>query len=233
MGLLLDYNNDIAWLGAGILISFTIESILVLIRGTLVNYGLKDFLLLFDLLTIADLALVFLVNNLALASAVIAGSLGLGVHAGSQLGHFGYHTTTSASATLLHCAIFTALSFARVANSLSVDSNFGSLSIVDFFQSYSKGVHDRLALFGALRSSAASAAHAAEHATKEVIHATWVTTTTFLDSFLSVLVVKVSLLSITEHFICSLDLLELFLVTTSVGVMLNGELAESLPNVVI
>jgi len=75
MGLLLHDDYNVAWLGAWELISLSVESVLSVVRGSLVNSSLKNLLLLDDLLSIAGLALVSLVNDFSLASAIVTWSL--------------------------------------------------------------------------------------------------------------------------------------------------------------
>lgn len=81
MGLLLDLDDNIARLNAWVLISLTVKDVLFSVWRALVNGDIKDLLLLDDFLTLACLALVLLVDNLALALAVIARSRALSVHA--------------------------------------------------------------------------------------------------------------------------------------------------------
>jgi len=75
MGLLLHDDYNVAWLCAWELISLSVESVLSVVRGSLVNSSLKNLLLLDDLLSIAGLALVSLVNDFSLASAIVTWSL--------------------------------------------------------------------------------------------------------------------------------------------------------------
>ena len=73
MWLLLDNNNNVSWLNPWVLICLTMEHILLVVRCTLVDLNVYDFLLLDDFFAVAELALVFLVNDFTCASAVIAG----------------------------------------------------------------------------------------------------------------------------------------------------------------
>jgi len=69
-------NNDyITWLHAWELVSFAMEHVLVVVWGSLVDVCFDDFLLFNDLLSIASLALVLLVNYFTLSVALIARSL--------------------------------------------------------------------------------------------------------------------------------------------------------------
>lgn len=81
--LLLDLNDNITGLNSGIFVSLTVEYVFLSVRSTLIDLDLDDLLFLDDLLSIASLALIFLVDDLALAITVIARSGALRVHAGT------------------------------------------------------------------------------------------------------------------------------------------------------
>ena len=83
VGLFLHDNDDIAWLNARCLIGLTMESVLAIVRSTLIDHRIEDLLLLVHLFTFTRCASVGLINDLTLTTAVIARALGLGVHAGS------------------------------------------------------------------------------------------------------------------------------------------------------
>ena len=65
-------NDYITGLNVREFISLAMEDVFLTIGSTLVDQDLKDLLILDDFLAIAFLALVFLVNNLALPLAIIA-----------------------------------------------------------------------------------------------------------------------------------------------------------------
>ena len=77
VGLLLDYNDDIAWLLTGVLVSLAMESILAVVGCTLVNRSVNDLLLFYDFLAFAGLTFVCLVNNFTLATTIITRALAL------------------------------------------------------------------------------------------------------------------------------------------------------------
>jgi hypothetical protein len=129
-------NNNISGFNSWELISFTVESVLLVVGCSLVDFSFENFLLLNYLFTIASLALVLLINDLALTAAVIAGASRLTVHAGTEHHHFVYHTTTAAGTTLLHGSILSTLAFALTADTLAVHGNLGSLACVDFLESH-------------------------------------------------------------------------------------------------
>jgi len=74
VGLLLDDNNNVSRLNSWVLVSLAMEHILLVVRCTLVNLNVYNFLLLDDFLSVAELALVFFVNDFTCSTAVIAGS---------------------------------------------------------------------------------------------------------------------------------------------------------------
>ena len=65
MGLLVDHQNDVAWLAVGVLVGLSVESVLLAMGCALVDVCRQNLALLDDLLTIASLALVFLRDGLA------------------------------------------------------------------------------------------------------------------------------------------------------------------------
>ena len=198
VGLLLHDNYNVTSLLAWELISFTVERVLLIVGCTLVHHGVENFLLLDNLLALASLALVGLVDNLTLATAVVTRTLGLGVHARSELGHARHHTTATAGCALLDSAIFTSFAFAASANALSIHGNLGLLAIVNLLERALKWVHDGLALLGASGATASTAT--SEEAAKKVVHATGVTTTLF-DTVFAVLVVELTLLAVAQHLV--------------------------------
>ena len=83
MGLFLHDNDDIAGLNAGCLVSLTMEGVLTVVRSTLIDHRVEDFLFFLDLFAFARCASIGLINDLTLTAAVVARALRLGVHAGS------------------------------------------------------------------------------------------------------------------------------------------------------
>ena len=228
VGLLLDHNDNVARLLAREFVSLTVESVLAIVWCTFVNNCVENFLFFRHLFALASLALVCVINDLAFSAAIIARSLGLRVHAWSKLGHASHNTSSTACGTLLDSALFASLAFAGSANALSVDCNFGALSTVDFLKGALEWVHHWLTLLGA--SWPTTTAHAASEKTAEKVIHTVGGTTTFFDSLLTILVVQLSLLTITEHFVSSLDFLEPFFITTTVRMVSSSELKVSFLN---
>lgn len=223
VGLLLHNDNDVASFLARVLVGLSVEGVLGVVRRTLVDLSINNLLLLVHLLALAGRALVRFVDDLSLAAAVVTGTLRLRVHARAELGHARHHTATAAGRALLDSAFFAAEAIARLADALSVHCNLGGLASVNFLKSALEWVHHGLALLGARRSTTGSAA-AAEEAAKQVVHAVGVATTAVLDAIFTVLVVKLALLAVAEDLVGTLDLLELVLITTAIGMVSPGQL---------
>jgi len=73
--LLLGNNDYITWLHAWELISFAVEGILVVVRGSFVDICFDNLFFFDNLLSIASLALVLLINDFTLSVALVARSL--------------------------------------------------------------------------------------------------------------------------------------------------------------
>ena len=153
--------------------------------------------------------------------AIIARTLALRVHAGAQLRHLGDHTATAAGRALLHGTLFTALAAADLADAFAIDGNLGLLPIVDLFKSALEWVHDGLALLGS-RGAAATATSTTEHLTEQIVH-TVGTAAALFETIFAIFVVFLTLFSITEHLVRTLNLLKLLLVTAAVRVIRPGK----------
>lgn len=203
------------------------EDVVVAVGGALVDFSFNNFLLLDDLLSIASLALVFFVDDLAFTTAVVTRSLGLGVHAGSELDHLGDHTTSLAASALLNSAFFASDTFADGADSLSVDCNLGLLTIINFFERDFEGVLDGLSFLRSLGPSL-SATATSEHV-QNVIHAATAATAAFSSHGIdTAFVIDVTLLSVGKNFVSLLNFLKLLLITTTIGVVISSSLMVGL-----
>lgn len=202
------------------------EDVVVAVGGALVDFSFNNFLLLDDLLSIASLALVFFVDDLAFTTAVVTRSLGLGVHAGSELDHFGDHTTSLAASALLDSAFFASETVADGADSLSVDCNLGLLTIINFFERDFEGVLDGLSFLRSLGPSL-SATATSEHV-QNVIHAATTATAFSSHGIDTAFVIDVTLLSVGKNFVSLLNFLKLFLITTAIGVVISSSLMVGL-----
>lgn len=131
--LLLDNYDDVASLDTRELVGFAVECILLAVRCAFVNFRVDNFFFFYYFLAIAGLALVFVVNDFAFASAVVAGTLGLRVHAWSELLHARYNAAAFTCGALLDSAFFAADTLARCANTFAIDSDLGCFAIVDLF----------------------------------------------------------------------------------------------------
>lgn len=228
--LFLHDNDDITGLLAWELVGFTVERELAVVGCALVDHGLENFLLLDDLLALANLAFVGFIDDFTLATAIVTRSLGLRVHSRAELLHACHDTATTASCALLYSALFATETVARNADTLTVYSNLGSLTGINLLKSALEWVHDGLALLG-LRGAATATSRTTttEHLAEQVIHAA-ATAATFLKAILTVAIVSLALLTVAEDFIGLLNLLELFLITTTIGMMSPGEFEVGLLN---
>lgn len=130
MRLLLNLNDDISSLQSWIFISFTVENVLFAIRSTLIYLCFKYLLFFDNLLSVTSLTLVFITNNFTLSIAVITWSLSLSIHSRTKHLHRYLHASALASTTFLDSAYFASLAFTFTTYSLSIDSNFGGLTII-------------------------------------------------------------------------------------------------------
>jgi len=138
--------------------------------------------------------------------------------------HTSDHTTTIATSALLNSAVFTTFTVALSANTLSVHCYFSLLAIIDVFKSDLKRMFERFHLFWTgITLTATTSAH--KHV-EDVIHAT-TTGTTFFKTLLTILIINFTLLFITEDFMSILNLLKLFFITTTVGMVFECSLSES------
>lgn len=77
MWLFLNNDDDITGFLSRVLISFTVESVLAIIRGTFVNLGFENFLFFGYLFAFADFAFVGFINDFTFTTAIVARSLRL------------------------------------------------------------------------------------------------------------------------------------------------------------
>ena len=96
MRLLVHHEYDIACFTVRILIGLAMEHVLLAMRGSLIDLGREHLTLLDDFLTIANIALVFISNNLSSAIAFVARASRLTVHAWTEHRHSCPHATTLA-----------------------------------------------------------------------------------------------------------------------------------------
>lgn len=108
VGLFLNDNDNISGLAAGELISLTVESVLLVVGGTLINRSLKDFLLLVNFLTIASFTFVGFIDFLTGTTAVITSTSGLRIHTRAKHLHLVNLTTAIATTALLNSTFFAA-----------------------------------------------------------------------------------------------------------------------------
>ena len=222
--LLLHDDDDVAGLLARILVCLSVERVLAIVRGALINCSIDNFLLLGYLFTLACLALVGLVDNLALSIALFARALTLRVHARSQLLHLGDDTSPTTWLTFLNGALFTSQTSACLADAFPIDGNLRLFAIVDLFECALERMHHGFSFLGSLGSPGASTT--SKHLTEQVVHATGVRAALF-DAIFAILVVEFALFTVGEHLVRTLNLLELVLVATTVGMVRPSQLMVS------
>lgn len=223
-----DHNNDIACFDLGNLVSFSVDSELLAIGRSFAHLDLKLLFIAFDFFALASFASFFHVDHFTLTTTVVTWTSGLRVHTWTHLSHFSNHTSSLAMWTGLdRRRVSTSNSVADIAHSLSVDVNFDFFAIVDICKAHFNLLHDGfhlLFLWGTPWSSTS------KHLTENVA-ATTLRSLTF-SSFFSVFVVYFSLIFVRKDVVCVLNFLELFCVTSLVGVVFDGELTVSFSNLI-
>lgn len=225
---LLHDDDNVTWFSTWELVSLTVEVVGLSIWCTFIDLSIDDLLLFNDTLTIALLALVFLIDLFTLSIAIVARSGRLSVITWSKLLHFGNHTTTLAARALFNSALLATFTVATLANTLTVHGDLGLLTIVNFFKSNFEWVFKWLHLFWTLLLAGSSST------TEQIekVHSTTTTWVAFFKTFLTILVINLSLFIIGKDLVSKVNLLELFSVTTAIWMMLEGEFSESFLNLV-
>jgi hypothetical protein len=131
--LLLNNYNDITWLDARVFVGLAMEDVLLVVWCTLIDFRLDDLLLLHNFFAIAVLAFVLLINDFTFTIAVIAGTLGLSVHAWSKHLHSSHYAATLARAAFLDSTFFTTLAIALITDSLAIYCNFCLFATIYLF----------------------------------------------------------------------------------------------------
>jgi len=227
--LLLTHNDNITSFHAWVLICLAMELVLIVVWCSFVNLDLNDLLFFAHLLSIASLTFVLFVNYFTFSTAIIARSLRLCVHSRSKLLHSDHHSSSLTSAAFLYCSIFASLAIALCTQALSVDSNFGILSTVDLFEGQLHWMHH---WFSLLWASILLSSHSTSEA-KEVRDVHSCVSPSILKSFFSMLVIDVPFLLVGKNFICLINLLELFFITTAIWMFFQSLFPESFSDLII
>jgi len=173
------------------------EYILFSIRCTLVDGGFYDFLFFAYLLAIASFAFIFLTNLFSLTTTIIAWACPLSIHTWPNHLHFGHHLLSFASAAFLDT--FTSLAFAFGTYPISAYNDFSCFPVIKIFKSSLNLMHDGLSFLRAsllLLTSHSSVKHV------EDVHSTSSkSTTSLLDAFLTIFIVKISFFGVGKNFI--------------------------------
>lgn len=130
MRLLLDLDDYITCLDIRVLVSLTMEHVLLTIGCTLVNLDLDDLLFFDNLFAIAGFALVLFVDDLTLTITLVAGASALRVHARSKLLHHSPHTFALASGASHYSTALATEAIALRADTVTVNGDLCSLTVV-------------------------------------------------------------------------------------------------------
>ena len=123
--LFVDDEDHVTRLAAGYLIRLTVESVLLPMRSTLVNLARQNLALLNHFHAV--------IHFPARAAAFIAGLGGLAVHAWPELNHSDDTAAALADGASHFGAVFVAsLAAVSCLDAVTVDGNFGSLTVIDF-----------------------------------------------------------------------------------------------------
>lgn len=181
------------------------------------------------LLSVALLAAILVLDELALTVAVGAGSLETLNH-GAHLAHHCLHTVTITACAALDGALLASTTLALGADDGALERKLGDLAAVDVLERDLVGVVNSARLGRATARGAAATEHASEAtqaaATKELSeqvlssHATAASST--VQTSLSHLVIGASLLGVAEDFVGVGNLLELVLGFLVTGVLVCG-----------
>merc|ERR1719352_1264901 len=208
--LLLQHEDDVAWVRVRVLVRLLRECHLVTVWCALLDIDLKD------------LALLLRLEGLALAAAVVAGLLHLLDHR-AHADNLNLHTASVAAVALRHTLL--------LVDHFTVHSHLLGHAVVELLQSDGQLVNDVLRLTALATATAAATAAAAEH---HVEHIDGVATATLAgNGIFAALVVHSALLRIGQHLVRPSDLLESLRVAALVRVMLDRELAERLLDVAL
>ena len=205
VGLLLDLENDISSLDPGCLVALATELDLGAALNALVDVDVEDLPVNNGLLSVALLAAVLVLNNLALTVAVRADSLEPLDH-GTHLAHHGLHTVAITAGTLLNGTILATDTGALGADDGPLKSKFRDLAAVNVLERHLVGVVNSAGLGrSAVVHTAEHTSHAAhpteaaaaEELCEEVLssHAA-AGTSTALEAGLTILIINLTLLRI-------------------------------------
>lgn len=200
------------------------EDVVMEVRDTLFNCNLNSLRFLFNLVTLAAFASIFFLHDLTLPFTSVTLSLTLGVHSGAQLDELLDNTSALALGTLGDILASLAITFDTV--SISVELDLFHTAVVHFVEGDFDLDKFWLGLFGASVSLAPSTEEA-EHIS-EPASPSW--SATVLNTFLSIVIIELSLFGVGESLVDVGQLFELIGVSSLIGVLLHGFLPEGLPD---
>mmetsp|Transcript_17961 Transcript_17961/g.30208 ORF Transcript_17961/g.30208 Transcript_17961/m.30208 type:complete len:235 (+) Transcript_17961:3176-3880(+) len=208
-------------------------------RHALFYVHLQDFLLLDNLVPPALLALVLLGDHLARSSALGADGLHLLDHARAYLANCYLHTRTLAARAAPSVARLGSLALALGADHILRKRKLLRGAPVHILHGDLQRMRHVLALATTSGATAATPHTAAttekglENVERVPSAAAATATHAFLQRVLTVLIVDLALLGILQHLVRLADLLELLLISTLVGVVLDGHLAVGLLDLIL
>lgn len=198
-------NYDIAWLNTGNAISFSMNCKLLSVWWTLIYVNWELLFVSDNFFTLTSFASFSHVNHLSLTIALVARSCWLAVHSWAHLSQNGSHSSSFTSSTSLNSwSISSSNTVAYWADSLSLNINFNSFTIIDVGQRNLNLPGDWFNACFLLLATRSASSH--KH-TKDVTHI--MSSCTTFKSFHTIFVVCFSLLLIIEDIVGSLNFFEL------------------------
>jgi len=159
-------------------ISFAVDSELLAIWRTFIDFDWEGLLISLDLLSLANFASFCHVDHLSLATTFVARTCALRIHSWTHLPHDSSHTASFAASTCLDSwCISSSDTLATWAYPLTININFNCFSIVDISEAYLDMLSNRFNSSLPFCSWASSST-AHEHG-KNVIHTSCSASTTF------------------------------------------------------
>lgn len=226
MGLLLDFENNIASQDARCLVTLTPELNALTTLDATVDVDMQHLPIDNGLLTSALLAAILVLDDLTLSVTIGAGGLESLNH-GAHLSHHSLHTVAVTTSAFLDRAFLSTTTLALGANDGTLERQLGDLAAVDILERNLVSVMDCAGFGGALVAHATAAAeHASESAAaakelgKQVLsgHATTAAGSA-IQASLTHLIIDTALLGIGKDFVGMGNLLELVLGLLIAGVL--------------
>jgi hypothetical protein len=225
VGLLLNLEHDITRHDTRHLVTLAAELDLVAVAHTLVDVDVEHLALHNGLLAVTLLAAILVTDGLSFTVAVRANGLEALDH-GAHLAHHGLHTATVAARALLDSTLLTAAAITATTDNGLLECKLGHLTLVDILEGNLVHVVDCSGLLWAgvthatsEHSTEGTAAAAAEELREQILGVHTTATTTMLQTFLTKLIIELTLLGVGETLVSVRQLLELLSSLGVVGVL--------------